>query len=112
MTAAIVTKESLKEMLAKQDPAYIQKVIGRGLLVILNNQTEEEQCQATTKENNGTGFTGFDAKSGTLTALFYQKHKRLEGWMMGKWLKTDKKGYPRLCKYHRQLNEAAEARVA
>jgi len=109
---AIVTKETLKSMLENTNRDYAQKVIGRGLLVILNNQTEEEQCQAATKENNGTGFTGFDAKSGTLTALFYQKHKKLENWMMNKWLKTDKKGYPRLCKYHRQLNEAAEARIA
>lgn len=107
----MVTKDSLKEMLSKNNPEYVQKVIGRGLLVIYNNQTEDEKSDAATKENNGTGFTGVDAKSGTLTALFYRKHKRLESWMIVKWLKKDKKGYPRLCKYHRQLNIAAELKA-
>lgn len=102
----MVTKDSVKEMLSNSNPLYVQAVIGKGLLVMYNNQTEEEQCNASTKENNGIGFTGFDAKSGTLTALFYKRHKRLESWMISKWLKLDKKGYPRLCKYHRQLNNA------
>lgn len=104
----MVTKDSLKKMLSNPNPLYVQTVIGKALYVMYNNQTLEEQHNATTNENNGTGFTGFDAKSGTLTVLFYKRHKRLESWMIAKWLKLDKKGYPRLCKYHRQLNIAAE----
>jgi hypothetical protein len=32
----------------------------------------------------------------------------LQNWQIEKWLKPNKNGIPRICKYHRQLNEAAE----
>lgn len=111
MTAAIVTKESLKKMLSNPDMTYIQTVLGRGLMVLYRNQTDDERIQDNTLVNNGVGFNSSDAKSGTLTAKFYKRHHRLEDWMSAKWLKLDKNGYPRLCKYHKQLNIAAELRT-
>ena len=61
--------------------------------------------------DNGIGFTGADAFSGTMTAKYFLKHNKLESWQVDKWLKQDKKGYPRLCKYHKQINEEANKKA-
>lgn len=103
----IVTKESLESMLENPNRKFVETVVGRALVVLFNRQTESEKATSTTKENNNIGFTGFDAKSGSITAKYYLKHKRLEDWQIEKWTKTMKGGYPKLCSYHRQLNEAA-----
>jgi len=103
-----VTRDSIKEMLENSNPAYVQAVIGRALVVLFKNQTADEQESNTTNKDNGIGFTGADAFGGSLTAKFYIKHKRLEQWMVDKWLKAGKNGYPRLAKYHAQLNKAAK----
>jgi hypothetical protein len=103
-----VTKDSLAEMLKHQNPKYVEAVIGRALIVILENQTKDEQSAAETIEDNGIGFTGSDARTGTITAKYYQKHNKLEPWMVEKWVKIGKSGYPRICKYHKQLNVRAK----
>jgi hypothetical protein len=112
MTKAIVTRESVKAMLNHDDKAYVERVIGRALVVLFERQTADEQVSNETSHQNAIGFTGADAKSGTLTAKYFLKHRRLEQWMIDRWTKEDKNGSPRLAKYHRQLNEAAVARAA
>jgi len=104
---ATVTRASIQTMLEHPNPAYVQAVIGRALVVLLNNQTADEQCDNMTKESNGEGFTGADAYSGSMTAKYYLKHKCLLGWMVDKWTKPNKNGHARLAKYHAQLNDAA-----
>jgi len=104
-----VTAESIKAMLENSNPAYVQAVIGRALVVIFNNQTTDEQDDNSTNKSNGIGFTGADAYSGSLTAKFYLKHKRLEDWMVDKWAKPNRKGVPRLAKYHGQLNRVTRS---
>ncbi len=104
---AKVTRESIAAMLNNDNPAYVQAVIGRALVALLKNQTATEQATASTNEDNGIGFTGADAKGGTLTAKYYIKHKRLLDWQVDKWLKLGSNGYPRLAKYHKQLNDYA-----
>lgn len=103
----LVTRESLAAMLANENPAYVQMVIGRALCRLLERQTQSEQSSNATDEDNGVGFTGADAHSGSLTAKYFMKHKHLEDWMVERWTKVGKSGFPRLCKYHKQLNEVA-----
>lgn len=102
-TPAIVTKDSLKELLVRD----AGRVIARALVVIFERQTEDEKADNQTEVENGIGFTGFDAKSGTLTAKYFLKHKRLEQWQIDRWMKPAKDGYPRICRYAKQLNEIA-----
>jgi len=105
---AIVTRESINKML--NDPrghVFVQHVIGKALVGIFNNQTSEEQASDITRVDNGIGFTGSDAYTGSMTAKYYLKHKALQPWMIDKWTK-DFRGFPRICKYHRQLNTIAE----
>lgn len=102
-----VTRDSLQSMLSNPNPAYVQAVIGRALVVLLNNQTSDEQANNATTKQNGIGFTGADAYSGSLTAKYYIKHKRLLDWMVDKWTKQNGKGYCRLAKYHAQLDAAS-----
>lgn len=45
----------------------------RGLMAIYKNQTEEERSTKATLENNGLGFTGFDAEILTGVAQQYQR---------------------------------------
>lgn len=103
----IVSKESLKKMLESEDRRYVEKVVGRALVAIFKNQTEDEKAINATDVNNGIGFTGADARSGSLTAKSYLKKQKLEDWQLEKWLKLQKDGYPRICKYHGQLNAVA-----
>jgi len=107
---AIVTRKSLTEMLDNSNPAYVQAVIGRALVVIFKNQTADEQTSNETKHDNGIGFTGADARAGTLTAKYFLKHQRLEDWMIDNWKRKGSKGFPRLAKYHAQINKVAKAK--
>ena len=54
---------------------------------------------------NGNGFTGCDARSGSITAKYYLKYKTLQDWQLERWLEKN-----RICRYHRQLNEIAIAK--
>jgi len=105
---AIVTHYSISKMLTNDNPAYVQAVIGRALVVLLNNQTTNEQDNNVTTVSNSIGFTAADAYTGCVTAKYWLKHKHLKIWMVNKWTKVDKHGRPRLAKYHRQLNIEAQ----
>lgn len=106
-TRKIVTRDTIRNMLRNDNRAYVEAVIGRALLALLDRQTEDEKRAADTRVWNAVGFSGADARSGTLTAKFFAKHGRLEDWQVEKWTKPAKNGYPRLCKYAKQLNEIA-----
>ncbi len=110
MARAMITRDSLKKMLEVEDRDYVIRVIGRALVAIHNNQTASEQVANITHEHNGIGFSGTDARSGSMTAKFYIKHGKLLDWQVERWMKLDKAGYPRLCKYHKQLNTIAVAK--
>lgn len=102
---AIVTRESLQAMLMGPKAA---EVVGRALKAIfLTNQTEDERSVNSTKNFNGVGFSGADARSGSLTAKYYMKHGKLLSWQVEQWTKRQKNGYARLTKYYKQLNEIA-----
>lgn len=106
-TKVIVSKESLQKMLDSDNITFVNKVIGRALVGLFDRQTKSEQYSDTTNEDNGVGFAGCDAYSGSLTAKYFLRHKRLLEWQREIWLKKNKKGVSRLAKYHRQLNEIA-----
>lgn len=109
---ALVTRQTLQAMLDQADEQRRQQIIGRALVILFERQTEVEKQTNDTKEDNGVGFAGCDAKSGTLTAKYFLKHRKLEDWQAEKWLKRGASGFARLTKYHKQLNEAAVARAA
>jgi len=108
----IVTKESLRKMLETHDDALRARIVGKALVVIFKNQTATEQRSNLTEQNNGIGFTGADARGGCLTAKSFIKNGTLLDWQVAKWTRPAKDGFPRLCKYYRQLNAAAEAKAA
>lgn len=103
----VVTRDSLRKMLENPNRKYVETVVGRALVALLKRQTDDEQRAADTRIVNGIGFTGADAYGGTLTAKSYIKRKALVDWQLEKWTKPAKNGYPRLCKYAKQLNEIA-----
>lgn len=103
----IVTRDSLRTMLQNPNRKYVETVIGRALVALLQRQTADEQRANDTREHNGVGFSGCDGRSGTLTAKSFIKNGGLLDWQIGRWTKLAKNGYPRLCKYAKQLNEIA-----
>ena len=105
---AIVTRESLTQMIETANPAKRQAIIGRALVVIFNNQTEGEKVVNETTQDNGIGFTGADARGGSLSAKYFLKHGRLEDWQIENWMRKSRGGVMRIAKYHAQLNKAAE----
>lgn len=99
----LVTRESLMRLLETKDPA---QVIGRALWALFQRQTQEERRANTTHNTNFVGFSQPDARSGCLTAKYWKKHGTLLDWQVEQWMK-DWRGYPRIVKYYRQLNQIA-----
>ena len=106
----IVTRESLIDLL-KNDTRRAE-VIGRALVVLFNNQTSSEKAANVTNLNNSIGFTGADGHSGCLSAKYFLKHKTLLPWQVDRWMKLGSSGFPRITKYWRQLDAAAQAKRA
>lgn len=90
-------------------PSQRIAVLGRVLVAIYNNQTDDERFAFAAKEFNGRGFTAYDAKLGTQAAIMFIAIGTLPEWLARVWL-VEKAGYPRICKYVRQLNEIANAK--
>jgi hypothetical protein len=106
----MVTRESIAQMLQNPNRAYVEQVIGRALVSLFNRQTEAEKGRNDAEVDNMEGFSGQDARSGSLTAKYFLKNKKLEDWQIANWTRVGSTGFPRLCKYHRQLNEIAVAK--
>jgi hypothetical protein len=104
----LVTRNSLMSLLSNENKR--PHVIGRALVAIFNNQTRDEQSTNHTVVHNNIGFTGADAKSGSITAKYYLKHKNLLPWQVDQWMK-DFKGFPRITKYTKQLNLVAQTKA-
>lgn len=103
----IVTRDTIRTMLRNPNPHYVENVVGRALVALLQRQTKDEQRANDTREHNGVGFSGADARSGTLTAKTFIRDGKLLDWQVARWTKPAKNGYPRLAKYAKQLNEIA-----
>ena len=103
----LVTRDTIRTMLRNPNARYVEVVVGRALVTLLQRQTDDEVRANDTRENNGVGFSGADARSGTLTAKTFARDNRLLDWQIAKWTKPAKNGYPRLAKYAKQLNEIA-----
>lgn len=108
---SVVTKEFISEYIGTHTDAQNARFIGRALVVIFNNQTEEEKRASDVREDNGIGFTGADGHSGCITAKYFLKHGTLLDWQVERWLKKNAKGTPRISKYWRQLNAAAQKKT-
>ena len=105
----IVTRDSLVALLAKNP----ERVVGRALVAIFKaGQTESERSGNTAEVFNGVGFSGADARSASITAKYFIKHGKLLDWQVEQWTKPAKNGYPRLCKYAKQLDAIAQAKAA
>jgi hypothetical protein len=74
------------------------RVISRSVLALYNRQTASEQSDGTTREQNGVGFTGYDAKRGTYWGKWVASGRLLSGAFLAKAARM-------LPKYHRQLAE-------
>lgn len=103
----LVSRQSIQNMLADTRPGFVMHVVGKALVGIYQYQTDQEKATNSTINNNNVGFAGCDGKSGSMTAKFYLKNKRLEDWMVEKWTKPGSNGYARITKYHKQLNTIA-----
>ena len=106
----LVTKSGLQNMIENAEPHKRAQIIGRACVVLFNRQTEDEQNTDQTRHDNMRGFTSGDAKSGSLTAKSFLKHRDLRDWQVERWTKKNVKGTMRIAKYWRQLNEAAIAK--
>jgi len=103
----IVTKEYLIRELGIRPI----EVIGRTLVAIFKNQTQEERSNNVTRFHNGIGFTGTDGRIGAITAKYYLKHGTLLDWQIRNWTLPNRKGTPRIVKYADQLDKIAKQKL-
>lgn len=108
--AVKVTKEWVQNYIDTQPKSKVVHMVGRALKVLLERQTQDEKLSNNTHEKNGRGFNKADSRSGCLSAKSYMKNGTLADWQVQQWTRLDANGYPRIAKYHRQLNEAAMAK--
>jgi hypothetical protein len=109
----LVTKETLQQMIQlAANRAEQKKIVGRALVALYQRQTPSEQSSETTKDSNSIGFSSADADVGSRCAKYFLQHQTLLDWMYGVWMQAGKGGYPRICRYSRQLNEIAEEKAA
>ena len=106
----IITKEQITKSLNDDRPEFVERYIGRALVALFGRQMEDEKKVNVASHENTMGFSGPDAKSGSITAKYFIKHGKLLDWQIENW-KKDFGGFPRLAKYHRQLSEIATERV-
>ena len=92
---------------ARNDQLFLIHFVGRALLVLLSNQTSEEQKEGSVREANGYGFCTYESEIGTSHAKYYQQKKFLTEKQYNFWL-AEREGFARICKYYRQLNIAAQ----
>lgn len=103
----MLTKDQITGLLETNDRA-----IGRALLVLLSNQTLDEQIGETVKYHNGKGFRPCHGRVGTSMANFFQQRGFLTEKQIAYWRRPDKNGTMRIAIYWRQLAEAAEKKAA
>ena len=85
------------------------RALGRALLVLYRNQTNEEQRRKDTIVQNNKGFSSCHAGVGTTCAEYFLKNDHLQEWMINFWLgNTSPTSQKRIVKYHRQLILAAQ----
>jgi hypothetical protein len=95
-----------------EDNQKRQHVIGRALVVLFANQTDSEKVSETTFLHNNVGFTSADAYWGSVNARDYVRNKTLNPRAIMHWMKFIKNTTtPRICKYWKQLNTAAEKKA-
>ena len=105
----IVSKAWVKNYLEKQPLNRRIELVGRALSAIYARQTELERAALVTNVNNSSGFTAYDAEYGSVCAKYFNSVGTLQNRHYYYWTK-DIKGFPRIARYHRQLNEIALAR--
>lgn len=106
-----MTRLVTKEYLIKELSIRPIEVIGRALVTIFKNQTQEERNDNATKFHNGIGFTGTDGRIGAITAKYYIKHGTLLDWQIRNWMLPNRKGVARIVKYANQLDRIAKQRL-
>lgn len=112
MKGLIVSKGDISRYINTKTPEQVAQYVGRALVVLFNNQERDEQRDNDVRHRNDIGFAACDGKRGCLGAKSYLKNRTLAEWQVEQWTRPDKKGYPYIAKYHRQLNEAALKKAA
>ena len=103
-------REEFNNLIERNDEVGMH-AIGRALVHLFRRQTYDEQQSNDTKHDNGRGFTGSDARQGSISAKYYIKHQRLQDWQIALWLKRDRRGRTRLGKYYGQIAEEAQKKA-
>lgn len=91
-------KEKIVSLLERNDVA-----IGRALLKITENQTEDEKSGKYVKYRNNKGFRPCHARMGTSMAEYFSKYGRLTPKQAAYWRTRDKNGNMRIGIYANQL---------
>lgn len=91
-------KEKIVSLLERNDVA-----IGRALLKLTENQTEDEKSGKYVKYRNNKGFRPCHARMGTSMAEYFSKYGRLTPKQAAYWRARDKNGNMRIGIYANQL---------
>ena len=91
-------KDRIVELLTNND-----KAVGRALLRLLQNQTNDEQIAQAVKHRNNRGFRPCHARMGTSMAEFFRDKGYLSPKQVSYWRVRDKQGNMRIGIYASQL---------
>jgi len=104
-----VTKAWLASYIKSRSTNNAKSMVGRALWRLWLRQTADEQRDWRTKYKNDRGFSAFEAKSGSRAGKYYLDHGTLTDEMFSEWIAPrGRHGFPRICRYSRQLNEISK----
>ena len=105
----LVTKANMITALNDPREGFQIQYIGKALVAIFGNQTQDEKSANSVDTNNNIGFASCDSRDGCITAKYFIKHNTLLDFQVENWL-AEWRGAPRITKYHRQLNDIATSK--
>lgn len=106
---AKVSKFWMTEYIKKRPKNLARQMVGRALWRLWRRQTQDEQASQRTTHSNNRGFSSADAFYGGIVAKYYAQHGTITEKMFGDWVAPrGRYGFPKVCKYSRQLNEIAK----
>lgn len=106
----VVSKTWLRDYIKNKPRDKAKQMVGRALWRLWQRQTADEQATKQTKHKNNRGFNAFDAVSGSYTAQYYARHGTITDKAFNEWTAPrGRGGFPKICRYDRQLNEIAKS---
>jgi hypothetical protein len=108
-TPIVLTKAALQQQIKQASPSEREMLITDAVSALYVRHTEREKEVGSAIHLNDLGFDRPDAPTGLRDGRNLRAHGTTPS--INYWTRVDVNGWYKLCKYHKQLNEVAYAKM-